>query len=207
MRIDVKGAIDVKDLVKKESHKRMRKAMFDSKPVIQQQLQAEVRSVFKVRKQSFPRGFKGWIAYKNTERLPIAVYKFVVPWSGAHAEDTTIRGRNAKGLMIPLNRSTRINPQRWREMIQRQVALGNLEFRKVGSKVIVFMEAIPEAASALGGFKKTRMKNGKRVKRIDIPVAIWVPQVRLRKRLDTNRMAERAVQSIAQAWEVVVIES
>ena len=69
------------------------------------------------------------------------------------------------------------------------------------------MEAIPEAASALGGFKKTRMKNGKRVKRIDIPVAIWVPQVRLRKRLDTNRMAERAVQSIAQAWEVVVIET
>lgn len=131
-------------------------------------------------------------------RLPVLDIYSKVPWVGIHTTGGTIRGP----LLIPMNQARRMGKKRFRAIVDSLMRSGNAYFRQVNGKAILFAENIAENAGALKSFKSGFRKAAgiKRLKKgTDVPIAVLLPRVTLRKRINWRGTADRQRTTIAAA--------
>jgi hypothetical protein len=151
---------------------------------ITQTVQARMQAAFKVRKAGFVRSMRHKLYAGSPEKFPALLIGSKIPWLGIHMRGGTIGGR----MLIPLlPEHQRLGRKAFRRVIDGLMRTGNAFFIQKNGKVILMAEAIKENASELRRFKRAeRGRSGaKSIKRgQEIPIAVLVPTVTLRGRLD-----------------------
>lgn len=183
----------------KKVNKAIRMAMFDARPKVQELLSSHLQAKLKIRKSSFAKTYKPYIQYSDALRPPVLVFTPKAGWLSAHETGAEING-GGKGVLIPINtRKTklgngRIGYKAFKRIIQELASQGNLNFVKVRGKVLVYAET---AAAKEGGRDRLR-RYGKRVSAdrynrkasAEIPIAVLVPKVTLRRRLQIKELSD-----------------
>ena len=104
-------------------------------------------------------------------------------------------------LLIPLLPG-RIGPKRFKAVIDGLMRSGNAFFIEKNGRVLLMAENIKENAGQLGRFKRAeRARTGaKQIKRgQEIPIAVLVPRVTLKRRFDFDGTVRRAMPQLAQS--------
>lgn len=150
-------------------------------------------------KKSFVSGFTAKVLDKDKNRLPALYVGSRIPWSGIHEHGGMIAGR----MLIPLN--GRVGRKRFKAQIAELMRGGNAYFIKNAKGNIVLMaENIAEHDRVLSGFKRRYRKAAgiKKLKRgADVPIAVLVPRVMLKKRLDIERLVAGRIPRVMVAIE------
>lgn len=151
---------------------------------IAQTVQARMQSAFKVRKAGFVRSMRHKLYAGSPAKFPALMIGSRIPWLGIHTRGGTIGGR----MLIPLlPEHQRLGRKAFRRVIDGLMRTGNAFFIQKNGKVILMAEVIKENAAELRRFKRAeRGRTGaKSIKRgQEIPIAVLVPMVTLRGRLD-----------------------
>jgi len=175
------------------------RAIHTEATALQQDVRAQVAGQMSVVKRNFLKGFSAKVLDKDPHRLPALVVGSRIPWVGIHERGGTIGGR----LLIPLH--GRVGRKRFKAQIAELMRGGNAYFIKNAKGNIVLMaENIKEHDRPLAGFKRRYRKasGAKSLKRgADIPIAVLVPRVVLKKRLDIERLIAGRIPRLALAIE------
>ena len=151
---------------------------------IAQTVQARMQAAFKVRKVGFVRSMRHKLYAGSPEKFPALLIGSKIPWLGIHMRGGTIGGR----MLIPLlPEHQRLGRKAFRRVIDGLMRTGNAFFIQKNGKVILMAEVIKENTAELRRFKRAeRGRTGaKSIKRgQEIPIAVLVPTVTLRGRLD-----------------------
>jgi hypothetical protein len=120
-----------------------------------------------------------------------------IPWLGIHTHGGTVAGR----MLIPLL-PTRIGPKRFKAVIDGLMRSGNAFFVEKDGRVLLMAENLRENAAQLNRFKRAeRERSG--VKRLqrgqEIPIAVLVRQVDLKRRFDLVAGVRGALPKLAAA--------
>lgn len=175
------------------------RAMASQATEIKQDVRNHVAGQLSVVKKSFLKGFSTRIYDRDPNRLPALHIGARIPWAGIHESGGSIAGK----MLIPLH--GRVGRKRFKAQIAELMRGGNAYFVKNAKGNIVLMaENIKEHDRPLAGFKRrhrkasgvTRLKRG-----ADIPIAVLVPKVVLRKRLDILRLVTARIPRMAIAIE------
>ena len=174
---------------------------------LKQDVRSHVASQMAVVKKSFLKGFTAKVLDKDQnpsfQRLPALYVGSRIPWSGMHETGGQIAGR----MLIPLN--GRVGRKRFKAQVGELMRGGNAFFLKNAKGNIVLMAqnittGIKEHDRPLAGFKR-RYRKAEGVKRLkrgaDIPIAVLVPKVVLKKRLDVERLVAGRIPRLAAAVE------
>ena len=170
---------------------------------LKQDVRSHVASQMAVVKKSFLKGFTAKVLDKDPSRLPALYVGSRIPWSGMHETGGQIAGR----MLIPLN--GRVGRKRFKAQVGELMRGGNAFFLKNAKGNIVLMAqnittGIKEHDRPLAGFKR-RYRKAEGVKRLkrgaDIPIAVLVPRVVLKKRLDVERLVAGRIPRLAAAVE------
>ena len=150
-------------------------------------------------KKSFLKGFTARVLAKEKNRLPALYVGSRIPWSGMHEKGGMIAGR----MLIPLH--GRVGRKRFKAQVAELMRSGNAYFIKNAKGHIVLMaENLKEHDRPLAGFKR-RYRKAEGVKRLkrgaDIPIAVLVPKVVLKKRLDVERLVAGRIPRLSAAIE------
>ena len=153
---------------------------------LKQDVRSHVAGQMAVVKKSFVKGFTAKVLDKDTQRLPALYVGSRIPWSGIHERGGAIQGR----MLIPLH--GRVGRKRFKAQIAELMRGGNTYFIKNAKGNIVLMaENIQEHDRPLSGFKR-RYRQAEGIKRLkrgaDVPIAVLVPRVQLKKRLSVERL-------------------
>ncbi len=175
------------------------RAMATEAAELRQDVRAEVAGQMAVVKKSFIKGFTAKVLDRDPNRYPALYVGSRIPWSRIHETGGVIAGR----LLIPLH--GRVGRKRFKAQIAELMRGGNAYFIKNSKGNIVLMaENLREYDRTLSGFKR-RYRKAEGVKRLkrgaDIPIAVLVPKVVLRKRLDIERMVATRVPRLSAAIE------
>ena len=170
---------------------------------LKQDVRGHVAGQMAVVKKSFLKGFTAKVLNKDPNRLPALYVGSRIPWSGMHERGGLIAGR----MLIPLH--GRVGRKRFKAQIAELMRGGNAYFIKNAKGNIVLMaENIKEHERPLAGFKrryrKAEGRNGLvvRLKRgADVPIAVLVPKVVLKKRLDVERLVAGRIPRLSAAIE------
>lgn len=166
---------------------------------IKQEVRSHVAGQMNVVKKSFLKGFSAKVLDKDPTRLPALYVGSRIPWSAMHETGGMVKGR----MLIPLH--GRVGRKRFKAQIAELMRGGNAYFIKNAKGNIVLMaENIKEHDRPLAGLKRRyRKADGiKRIKRgADIPIAVLVPKVVLKKRLDIERLVAGRIPRLATAIE------
>ena len=176
------------------------RAMREEGPRVSAAVNSQVRQGFKTQSRGFANQFKARIYDSKPDRLPMMLVRSRVPWMGLYTRGGTIRGP----LLIPLNQAKRIRTDHFRRIVQQLTASGNAFFKNVNGKVILFAENIKENTWATSRFRRPLRKGlgGGRIKRgAEIPIAILVPRVEVKKRLDLPRAVRSRLPGLARLIE------
>lgn len=171
---------------REQVRKAVARAMATEAAEIKQEVRDHVAGKMAVAKKSFLKGFSAKVLAKDTRRLPALYVGSRIPWSGVHETGGQIGGR----MLIPLH--GRVGRKRFKAQVAELMRGGNAYFVKNAKGNIVLMaENIREHDRPLAGFKR-RYRKAEGVKRIqrgaDVPIAVLVPRVVLKKRLDVRRL-------------------
>ena len=166
---------------------------------LKQDVRSHVAGQMAVVKKSFVKGFTAKVLDRDPSRYPALYVGSRIPWSRIHETGGVIAGR----LLIPLH--GRVGRKRFKAQIAELMRGGNAYFIKNAKGNIVLMaENLQEYDRTLSGFKR-RYRKAEGVKRLkrgaDIPIAVLVPKVVLRKRLDIERMVATRVPRLSAAIE------
>ena len=179
--------------------KAVAKAMAKEAREIKQDVRDQVASQLTVVKKNFLKGFSAYVIDKDKARLPALYVGSRIPWVGMHEKGGTISAK----MLIPLH--GRVGRKRFKAQIAELMRGGNAYFIKnAKGNVVLMAENIKEHDRPLAGFKRRyRKAEGlKRIKRgADIPIAVLVPRVMLKKRLDIERLVVRRIPRLAAAVE------
>lgn len=158
---------------------------------LKQDVRSHVAGQMAVVKKSFVKGFTAKVLDKDKNRLPALYVGSRIPWSGIHERGGVIGGR----MLIPLH--GRVGRKRFKAQIAELMRGGNAYFIKNAKGNIVLMaENIKEHDRPLSGFKR-RYRNSLRAEGLsgkslrlkrgtDVPIAVLVPRVQLKKRLNVE---------------------
>lgn len=158
---------------------------------------AEMRSAFTVKRNSFVSSMGVKVFDKKPEQLPALRVGSKIPWLGLHEKGGSVSGN----LLIPLLPG-RIGPKRFRQIVDSLMRSGNAYFIKKNGRVLLMAENIKENGSQLTRFKRAeRGRTGaKQIKRgQEIPIAVLVKRVDLKRRLNLVGGVQRALPALAQA--------
>jgi len=159
----------------------------------------DMRRTFNVRKAAFLKSMRARVYRNRRERFPALYVGSKIPWLGIHEKGGTIGGR----MLIPLlPRHQRIGRKAFRRVIDSLMRSGNAFFVEKNGKTLLMAENIRENDRVLARFKRgERLRTGqKRLRRgQEIPVALLVDSVRLRKRFDLESAVRRKLPRLAQA--------
>lgn len=160
---------------------------------LKQDVRSHVAGQMTVVKKSFVKGFTAKVLDTDRSRLPALYVGSRIPWSGIHERGGVIGGR----MLIPLH--GRVGRKRFKAQIAELMRGGNAYFIKNAKGNIVLMaENIKEYDRPLSGFKR-RYRNSLRAEGLsgkslrlkrgaDVPIAVLVPRVQLKKRLNVERI-------------------
>lgn len=157
----------------------------------------QMRSAFTVRRGNFvsSMGFK--LFDKKPNELPALWVGSKIPWLGIHERGGTVSGN----LLIPLL-PNRIGPKRFKAVIDGLMRSGNAYFIEKNGRVLLMAENLAENSSQLARFKRAeRGRTGaKQIKRgQEVPIAVLVRRVDLKRRLDLDGSVQRALPALARA--------
>ena len=166
---------------------------------IKDDVRGHVAGQMAVVRKSFLRGFTAKVLAKDPNRLPALYVGSRIPWSGMHESGGQIGGR----MLIPLH--GRVGRKRFKAQVAELMRGGNAYFIKNAKGNIVLMaENIKEHDRPLSGFKR-RYRKAEGVKRLkrgaDIPIAVLVPKVVLKKRLNVERLVAGRIPRLSAAIE------
>ena len=175
------------------------KAMAKEATAIKSDVRDQVASQLTVVKKTFLKGFSAYVIDKDKARLPALYVGSRIPWVGMHEKGGTISAK----MLIPLH--GRVGRKRFKAQIAELMRGGNAYFIKnAKGNVVLMAENIKEHARPLAGFKR-RYRKAEGIKRIkrgaDIPIAVLVPRVLLKKRLDIERLVVRRIPRLAASIE------
>ena len=166
---------------------------------IAQTVQARMQSAFKVRKAGFVRSMRHKLYAGSPAKFPALMIGSRIPWLGIHTRGGTIGGR----MLIPLlPEHQRLGRKAFRRVIDGLMRTGNAFFIQKNGKVILMAEVIKENAAELRRFKRAeRNRTGaKSIKRgQEIPIAVLVPTVTLRGRLDLPGIVRSQLPKLASS--------
>jgi len=186
---------EFRDKVKKA----VAKAMAKEATAIKQDVRAQVASQLTVVKKNFLKGFSAYVIDKDKSRLPALYVGSRIPWVGMHEKGGVISAK----MLIPLH--GRVGRKRFKAQIAELIRGGNAYFIKnAKGNVVLMAENIKENDRPLAGFKR-RYRKAEGIKRLkrgaDIPIAVLVPRVMLKKRLDIERLVVRRIPRLAASIE------
>ena len=166
---------------------------------IKTEVRAHVMAHMSVVKKSFLRAFTARMINKDPTRLPALYVGAKVDWAGMHEYGGQIGAK----MLIPLH--GRVGRKQFKAQIAQLMRGGNAYFIKNAKGNIVLMaENIKEHAQPLAGFKR-RYRKAEGIKRIkrgaDIPIAVLVPRVVIKKRLNVEKLVEARIPQLAIAIE------
>lgn len=166
---------------------------------IKDDVRGHVAGQMAVVRKSFLKGFTAKVLAKDPNRLPALYVGSRIPWSGMHESGGQIGGR----MLIPLH--GRVGRKRFKAQVAELMRGGNAYFIKNAKGNIVLMaENIKEHDRPLSGFKR-RYRKAEGVKRLkrgaDIPIAVLVPKVVLKKRLNVERLVAGRIPRLSAAVE------
>lgn len=157
----------------------------------------EMRRAFAVKRPSFVRSMTTRLYDRKPDRFPALRIGSRIPWLGVHGEGGILSGN----MLIPLL-PNRIGPRRFRAVITALMRSGNAYFVRRNGRTLLFAENLPDNASVLSRFKRAaRAHSGqKRLRRgQEIPIALLVRRVRLRRRFDLAAAVRGALPALAHA--------
>lgn len=207
MRIDLStsGLLDPRQLSawstarRQAVHAALGRGMRAGSREVRDAARSQMRSAFQVKRTSFVSSMQAKVLVKQRERFPALLVGSRIPWLGIHQRGGTVNGN----LLIPLLPG-RIGPKRFRQVIDSLMRSGNAFFIEKNGRVLLMAENIRENSSALGRFKRAeRSRTGaKRIARgQEIPIAVLVRRVDLKRRLDLVGAVQRALPRLASAIE------
>ena len=165
-------------------HKAVVSGMQTGGKVVADTVRSRMNADFTVRKPAFVRSLRAKVCDRNPDKLPALLIGSRIPWLGIHVRGGTVSGR----MLIPLlPEHQRIGRKAFRRVIDGLLRTGNAYFIQKGGKVILMAEVIKENQSELRRFKRAeRSRTGaKSIKRgTEIPIAVLVPKVTLKRRFD-----------------------
>ena len=166
---------------------------------LREDVRSHVGSRLAVVRKSFLKGFTARVLDKDPTRLPALYVGSRIPWSGIHERGGAIGGR----MLIPIH--GRVGRKRFKAQVAELMRGGNAYFVKNAKGNIVLMaENIKEHDRPLSGFKR-RYRKAEGVKRLkrgaSIPIAVLVPKVVLKKRLDVERLVASRIPRLSAAIE------
>ena len=171
----------------KAIHEAVARAMRDSGKDMAEQVRGEMRASFRTASPKFLRSMHAKVFDRKTNELPALYLGSKVPWLGIHEQGGTIRWR----MLIPLlPQHRRIGRKAFARVIVALMRSGNAWFVEKNGQQILMAENIAENARPLARFRSAeRERTGaKRLKRgQEIPVAVLVRRVTLKKRFDLTR--------------------
>ena len=173
--------------------------MRDSSRSLTDALRTRMQSDLAIRKPAFLRSMRAKVLDRDSTRLPALLVGSRVSWLGVHVRGATLTGK----MLIPLTESgRRMGRKAFARVIDTLMRSGNAWFIRKDGKVFLMAENIKENASALTRFKRTeRQRTGaKSIKRgQEIPIAVLVPRVTLKRRFDFDGTVRRAMPQLAQS--------
>ncbi|MDD2926387.1 DUF6441 family protein [Rhodoferax sp.] len=186
---------EFRDKVKKAVAKAMAKEAVEIKTDVRDQVASQLTVV----KKTFLKGFSAYVIDKDPSRLPALYVGSRIPWIGMHENGGVISAK----MLIPLH--GRVGRKRFKAQIAELMRGGNAYFIKnAKGNVVLMAENIKEHDRPLAGFKR-RYRKAEGVKRLkrgaDIPIAVLVPRVMLKKRLDIERLVVRRIPRLAASIE------
>ena len=180
-------------------HKAVGLGMRDSSRSLTDALRTRMQSDLAIRKPTFLRSMRAKVLDRDSTRLPALLVGSRVSWLGVHVRGATLTGK----MLIPLTESgRRMGRKAFARVIDTLMRSGNAWFIRKDGKVFLMAENIKENASALTRFKRTeRQRTGaKSIKRgQEIPIAVLVPRVTLKRRFDFDGTVRRAMPQLAQS--------
>ncbi len=172
---------------RKTIHTAVARAMRDTGKEMAERARSEMRAGFKVVKPKFLRSMHAKVFDRKAEEFPALYIGSKVPWLGIHEQGGTIRGR----MLVPLlPQHRRIGRKAFARVIDALMRSGNAFFIEKNGQQILMAENIAENARPLARFRRAeRERTGaRRVRRgQEIPIAVLVRRVSLRKRFDLAR--------------------
>ena len=164
-------------------------------------VRSRMNADFTVRKPAFVRSLRAKVYDRDPVRLPALLIGSRIPWLGIHVRGGTLSGR----MLIPLlPEHQRIGRKAFRRVIDGLLRTGNAYFIQKRGKVILMAEVIKENQSELRRFKRAeRSRTGaKSIKRgTEIPIAVLVPNVTLKRRFDLEGAVRGQLSVLARAIE------
>ena len=161
-------------------------------------VRCDMRRTFNVRKAAFLKSMRARVYRNRRERFPALYVGSKIPWLGIHEKGGAIGGR----MLIPLlPRHQRIGRKAFRRVIDSLMRSGNAFFVEKNGRTLLMAENLRENDRALARFKRgERLRTGqKRLRRgQEIPVAVLVDSVRLRKRFDLESHVRRKLPRLAR---------
>ena len=153
---------------------------------IKDDVRGHVAGQMAVVRKSFLKGFTAKVLAKDPKRLPALYVGSRIPWSAMHETGGQIAGR----MLIPLH--GRVGRKRFKAQVAELMRGGNAYFIKNAKGNLVLMaENIKEHDRPLSGFKR-RYRKAEGIKKLkrgaDVPIAVLVPRVQLKKRLNVERI-------------------
>ena len=164
-------------------------------------VRSRMKADFTVRKPAFVNSLRAKVYDRDHDKLPAVLIGSKIPWLGIHVRGGTISGR----MLIPLTEDVRrIGRRAFKRVIDALMRSGNAYFIRKGNRIILMAENLRENASALTRFKRAeRQRTGTRsIKRgQEIPIAVLVPNVTLKRRFDLSGIVRNQLPVLARAIE------
>lgn len=164
-------------------------------------VRSRMNADFTVKKAAFVRSLRAKVYDRDPGRLPALLIGSRIPWLGIHVRGGTIGGR----MLIPLTEEgRRIGRKAFKRVIDALMRSGNAYFIRRNGRAILMAENLRENASALARFKRAerRRTGAKSIKRgTEIPIAVLVPNVTLKRRFDLEGAVRGQLPVLARAIE------
>lgn len=182
-------------------HKSVAIGMREGSKSLVDAVRTQMQASFTVKKPGFVRSVRARVYDRNPERLPALLIGSKIPWLGIHVRGGTIGGR----MLIPLTEEgRRIGRRAFKRVIDALIRSGNAYFIQKDGRAILMAENLRENAQPLARFKRAERKRTgtKSVKRgQEIPIAVLVPAVTLKRRFDLEGAVRGQLPALAQAIE------
>jgi hypothetical protein len=171
-------------------------ALQDEAAALREEVRRHVDSRLSVARKSFLKAFTAKVLAQDPNRFPALHVGSRIPWSGLHETGGTISGM----MLIPLY--GRVGRKAFKVKVEALIRGGNAYFVKNAQGHVVLMaENIAEHDKPLAGFKR-RYRKAEGIKRLkrgaDLPIAVLVPKVMLRKRLDIESVVKDRLPKLSE---------
>jgi hypothetical protein len=158
-----------------------------------------MQTSFTVKKAAFVNSLRARVYDRHKDTLPALLIGSKIPWLGIHVRGGAIGGR----MLIPLTEEgKRIGRRAFKRIIDALIRSGNAYFIHKNGHTILMAENLRENASSLTRFKRAqRQRTGaKKLKRgQDIPIAVLVSSVTLKRRFDLVGVVRGQLPALARA--------